>query len=191
MENLKKKLLSFLTIILVSNFFSAGAFAQEVIILPGMLGSSTLTGCCVGVSPTFSGGLILRFEQLGFIKRTFEVSGFATSKWVEFSMGPTFELYGERPQSDPGNSMGLAITRVSDFNMTASFGAGLLSLSSRTVEYDLPAQISAFTIYGRSHISYSINDRWAIVLVPGIGFAIAQSYLSLFWNASLGPQFRF
>jgi hypothetical protein len=192
MKKLKKlRLRIFLFFLALSFSPQFYTHAQEIAVLPGGLGSQPLTGCCVGVDPTLSGGIILRFDQLGFIKRPFEVAGFATSKWVEFTLGPTFEIYGERPLIDPGTGLGLSITRVSDMNITASFGAGLLSLSSRTVEYDLPAQISAFIIYGRAHLSYSLNDRWALILVPGIGFSIAQNYLALNWNASLGPQFRF
>ncbi len=156
----------------------------------GLLGVRSVAGCCKSNTPQLASAISVRLPHL-FLDRDIEISGTSTGKYSEFTMGPSFYIYGERPQEDPGMGYGIEVVRVTDWSILTSLGAGFLIHSTRTKEFDLPAIVVGTLIFVRSDFVYSLNNSWSIGLLFSSSVGLANNYLSLSYLVGLGPRYRF
>jgi hypothetical protein len=172
-------------------FAPARAQAQEAQLSLGLIDVKSLAGCCVSGTAPFGVGLTVRFSELGFVRRPFELSGFSSGHWTEFSVGMSRTLLGDDFESDPTTSSGVSVVNVPDWILRASYGLGFVIHSTETKNYDLPVLVPAVLFYLRADLLYNINDEWALSFIADGGSAVAGNYWVFRGRLLLGPRYRF
>ena len=156
----------------------------------GYSGVASMGGCCKSSSPLLLGGLTLDMPRM-FHQTDVEFRGVSTGKYSEISVGPRLYLLGSAPELAPEFSSGTRVSRVDQHLLLSSAGVGLASHSTRTVEYDLPALVGSFMVYGRLNYVFSLSERWAIGTVASVSMNVAVHYFSFVYSMSVGPRYKF
>jgi hypothetical protein len=115
----------------------------------------------------------------------------SSGKFSEFTVGKVFYALGQKPEQDPSAAFGTQVTRIDDWSVIVSAGAGLVIHSTRTIEFDLPAIVVGLLVYTRASAIYSITQDWAMAISFSGSAAIARDYFNFGVFTGLGPVYRF
>lgn len=166
----------------------AMASALEVEPFVASLSHQRIDGCCQSTGTRSGIGARIRMDldERGL----WDVVGYSDRRWSEFSIMRRSYLTGGPAALDPSGDAAIQVQRVKHWNTFWSYGAGFFSHSTRTIQFDLPAAASGFSINGEAGLGYVLNDHWSVSSAFRLGLAVGADDRGIVHSLSFGLGYR-
>lgn len=119
-----------------------------------------------------------------------DVVGYSDRRWNEFSVMRRSYLVGGPAPADPSSDNAIRVQRVKHWNAYWSYGAGFFTHSTRTIQFDLPAAASGFSVNAEAGMSYGLNDHWSVTPAFRLGVALGADDRGVVHSILLGVGYK-